>query len=78
LASDVYGIASTYRVGTGSYPLLACGIGSSDALPAAADVYRGELRIVRGPFATEDKLYVCLKDNAVPVGGYSWVLIASG
>jgi len=78
LASDVWGAVSAYRVGTGLAPLLAVAVGSGAALPGAADTYRGELRIVRGPFATEDKLYCCLKDNAVPVGGYSWVLIASG
>jgi len=78
LGSDIWGAGSLYRCGTGLAPLLAVAVGSGVALPAAAQEYRGELRIVRGAFATEDKLYVCLKDNAVPVGGYSWVLIATG
>lgn len=78
LGSDLVGRTPVYRIGTGAQPNLAVGIGSGDALPAASDVYRGELRIVRGGFATEDNLYCCLKDNAVPVGGYSWVLIATG
>lgn len=50
-------------------------LGTTGALPAAAEAYRGALFVVRGGAGVADTIQVCLKSAA---NSYSWKVVATG